>query len=181
MTGSGKWRWVRSVDEVFIKLFAEHQRAIYALIRAFCRRPHDADDVFQETFVVVWRKREEFQMGSNFFAWVASIARYEALAYAKRQGRGELLFDEDLLAQLAEQAVVRAEGASDRLDALRHCLESLSSRHRELIEQRYAAGGSVKALAEHAGRSVNSVSVMLHSLRQRLLECIEHRLAGEGV
>lgn len=79
------------MDDAFAKLFAEHQRAIYALIRAFCRRPQDADDIFQETFVVVWRKREEFQPGTNFLAWAASIARYEALAYAKRQSRGGIV------------------------------------------------------------------------------------------
>lgn len=168
------------MDDAFAKLFAEHQRAIYALIRTFCRWPQDADDIFQETFVVVWRKREEFQPGTNFLAWAASIARYEALAHAKRHGRAGLLFDDGLLEQLAEQAVVHAEGANDRLDALRRCLKLLSSRHRALIEQRYATGGSVKAIAAQAGRSVNSVSVMLHTLRQQLLKCIEHRLAEEG-
>jgi len=168
------------VDETFIKLFVRHQRALYAFIRAVCRRPQDADDIFQETFVVVWQKRGEFQTGSNFFAWAATIARYEVLASARRQGRAELLFDDGLIEQLADQAVVQAGAGSDRLEALRHCLESLSSRHRELIEQRYAAGGSVKSFAERAGRSVNSVSVMLHSLRRKLLQCVERRLAGEG-
>lgn len=90
------------------------------------------------------------------------------------------MFDDGLLEQLAEQTVVHAKRANERLDALRQCLKLLSSRHRALIEQRYATGGSVKAIAEQAGRSVNSVSVTLHALRQKLLECIEHKVAGEG-
>lgn len=168
------------MDEAFIKLFAEHQRAVYALIRSFCLRPQDADDIFQETFLVAWRKRDEFQPGSNFFAWAASIARFEALAHARREGRRSLLFDESLLEALADHAVAQEGEAGARLHALRRCLETLSASHRELIERRYATGASVKAIAAQIGRSANSVSVTLHAVRQKLLDCIERRIAAEA-
>ena len=167
------------MDETYIKLFAEHQRTIYALIRSFCRRPQDADDIFQETCLVAWRKRAEFQPGSNFLAWVGSIARFETLAHARREGRSCLIFDESLLETLAEHAVAQAAGADARLRALRCCLEALSASHRELIERRYASFASVKSIAAQVGRSANSVSVTLHAIRQKLLDYIERRIAAE--
>ena len=163
-----------------MKLFARHQRAIYALIRSFCLRPQDADDIFQETFMVAWRKREEFEPGSNFLAWVAAIARFEALAHARHEGRESVLFDDAVLEVLTAHTASRNETPSDRLQALRSCLETLSDNQRTLIKQRYATGGTVKELASQLGRSANSMSVTLHAIRRKLLDCIDRKLAGEA-
>ena len=165
------------MEEAFIKQFAEHQRKIYAIVRSMCQRPQDADDVFQETVVVLWRKREQFEPETNFVAWAAAIARLEALAFSRKQGRRVLVFDEELTSQIAIHAAEK-NPAQPRLDALRQCMQSLPQKNRALVEERYA-GDSVKDLAQRLNRSVNSISVTLHTIRRKLLECIERRLAGE--
>ncbi len=49
-----------------------------------------------------------------------------------------------------------------------------------LISQRYGAGSSIKELTERLGKSESAVKMTLARLRQRLMDCIEKRLAAEG-
>jgi RNA polymerase sigma-70 factor (ECF subfamily) len=44
----------------------------------------DAEEVFQNTSVVLWNKFGEFQPGSNFFAWASQVAYYEVLNYMRQ-------------------------------------------------------------------------------------------------
>ena len=64
-----------------------------------------------------------------------------------------------------------------RQGALEKCLEKLEPRDRELIESRYAEGGSVQAIAARAGKTVNAISKLLYRIRGNLLKCMERSLA----
>lgn len=165
----------------FVANFARHQRTIYAYVRTLTRLPQDADEVFQDVTVVLWRKRDEFEPGTSFLSWACRVAYFEVLAFMKRQRRDAVRFDDELLSELAEQAAERAEQATDRLAALRQCLAQLPTAKRELVERRYQPGVSVHQLAGETGRSTNALSVTLHKIRRALLACIERRLAeGES-
>ncbi len=58
----------------FIRLFAQHERTIYAHILALLGDAEATQDVFQETCVVLWEKFAEFQAGTHFGAWARKIA-----------------------------------------------------------------------------------------------------------
>lgn len=163
--------------EQFVTLFTRHQRVIYAYILSLAPSAQDADDIFQETNLVLWRKSDQFEPGSNFTAWACRIAYFEVLSHFKRNRRDKLRFDHALLSTLADEAIERAEQTGDRLSALRDCLGSLPDRSRDLVVRRYSPGATVEALAEQLGRTANSVSVSLHRVRRALLRCIEQRIS----
>ena len=71
--------------ERFLRHFLSHQNRIYATILMLIPNNADAEDLFQETATVLWRKFGEFTEGTNFAAWAASIARYRVLNYRKKQ------------------------------------------------------------------------------------------------
>ncbi|MEM1098530.1 MAG: RNA polymerase sigma factor [Planctomycetota bacterium] len=55
----------------------------------------DAEDVVQDAAVIGFRKRDDFEEGSKFVAWMAAIVRNVGLnARRKRQRREALPFDE---------------------------------------------------------------------------------------
>ena len=84
--------------EEFARLFSRHARRIYAFIMTLVFSHHDAEEVFQNTSVVLWNKFGEFRPGSNFFAWASRIAYFEVLNLMKQQRRGPMLSDESLTA-----------------------------------------------------------------------------------
>lgn len=55
-------------------LMTRHQRQIFSYIYTLVPRRHDAEDLLQETSVVICEKFEEFRPGTDFVAWACQIA-----------------------------------------------------------------------------------------------------------
>lgn len=157
------------------------QRQIYAYIVSLMGSRRDADEVLQETNVVLLQKLPEFQGRSTLLTWACSIAFHQVLAHRSRRGRSRHVFlDEGLLAELAEMSVERAHQFDARLEALRSCMEKLPEAGRRLLEARYGMNGPIGDLAGHLSQSESRVRVRLHRLRKALAECVNHTLATEG-
>lgn len=166
------------LDE-FIGLLTASQPSLYACILSLLPDRAAAHDVLQETNLTLWHKARDFEPGTNFMAWASRIARYHVLNYRRKRGRDRLVFDDALFTELCERQAARVEDASRYADMLRACLDMLPGDQRELVEARYAPGGSVKRIAESRGRTVGSVSQMLYRIREALLNCVSRRL-GEA-
>lgn len=164
--------------EEFVKLLTSAQPALYARILALLPCRASASDALQEANLILWRKAAEFAPGTNFLAWASAVARYVVLNHRRSARRSRVLFDEDLVSQLAERQsdVLDSTGS---LEALRKCLDLLPGADRELLLQRYGFDGSVRQLAEHRGLSPGALSQALFRLRERLLACVRRRLTGE--
>jgi RNA polymerase sigma-70 factor (ECF subfamily) len=136
--------------------------------------------VLQEINLVLCRKAEDFCEDTNFNAWAFQIARNQCLAYWKIRARDRLVFDDEAISKIASRAESKLAEMNEKSRALRTCLGELPRRQRELLEGRYATGGSVKNLAKFLGRSEPSVSQTLYRIRTALVECVRARLAREG-
>jgi len=165
----------------FVRLIAEAQRRLYAYILTLVPRPDVADDILQETNMVLWEKCDQFELGTDFSAWAATIAHFQTLAYLKRHNRQRWLrFDDELIGKLAPVAAERVDAFDDRRRALHHCLSKLPEADRQLIRCRYNEDTPVKHVAEQVGRSAGAIKQALYRIRGTLLQCIEKTLAAEG-
>lgn len=167
-------------DEFITQLTAA-QASLWAYIYSLLPEHGAAQDVLQEANLTLWRKASEFQPGTKFIAWACQVAYFHVLSHRRRTRRDRLVFDEEVIAYLAERQADRAAELAERLAALRGCLEKLPAPSRRLLEERYAPGASVKELAESDGRSVAALSQVLYRIREKLLNCIETARTGEGV
>jgi len=161
-------RWAGYVAKI-----AQAQPGLKAFLRTLLPCAGDADDVLQETNLVLWRKREEYDTSREFGPWARRIAYFQTLAHLKTQSRSpETQFSDEMLEQLAVEGEKRSDALEDRLQAMRSCLEKLPEEDRELVRSRYAFGASVKVMADNIGRSADAVSMHLYRLRQKLAACI---------
>lgn len=165
----------------FITRLTTAQPSLWAYVFSLLPDHMAAQDVLQETNLTLWRKADDFQAGTNFVAWACQVAYFHVLSHRRRMRRDRLVFDEEVLAYLAERQADRAPELGDRLTALRGCLEKLPTPSRKLLQERYAPGASVQGLAEADGRSVAALSQVLYRLREKLLECMETARAAGGV
>jgi RNA polymerase sigma-70 factor (ECF subfamily) len=159
--------------ELFVRHLSEHQSRLYACILSLLADPHAANDVLQDTNVVIWRKAAEYVEGTSFWAWVHRIAHFEVLAYRKRRQRDRHIFDDRLLASIAAEVARHGETMDSDLAALYRCMDKLSQLDQELVRGRYTPGGSVKRLADLWGKSAGAISQALYCIRAELAECIE--------
>lgn len=143
-------------------------------------RPSDVDDLLQEINVVLWEKCDEFQSGSDFWAWASQIARFKVLNQVRKYGRERLVFDDAVLQQLAAMAEQKLQDLDRRRDALDHCLKQLPPAQRQLIDLRYASGQTVELIAASIGRPAGSIRQTLYRIRAALEACVQTQLTPGG-
>ncbi|MEN1680444.1 MAG: sigma-70 family RNA polymerase sigma factor [Planctomycetota bacterium] len=166
-------------QEAFLAHFAESQRGLHAYIVALVLDPDAAADILQETNIVLWQKFDQFEEGTNFFAWAREVARLCVLRFRQRSARRIAPLDPMLLESLANRFLDKlAREDNDERDALDVCLKRLSASDRDLILERYHPGASVSRMADRLERSANSVSQSLARIRRVLLECVSNKLRG---
>ncbi len=157
---------------VFEILVRRHQ----ALVRAQLRRLlHDdfatADDLAQETFVLAWRKLEQFRGGSRFATWLYRIAYSCFLQHLRgKGGQSSLLLElergEDeshLIDRGTPELGLDLDAALGRLSAnqrvvLMYCVQ-LGLSHEEVAEVLNMPLGSVKT---HVARGRAKMRELLH-------------------
>lgn len=138
-----------------------------------------ADDVFQDVFLTVVQRSEDFRRDGNFLAWVRGIARNKVLEYYRRQRIQPLPFDEQLLELLADAVDERDVQLDRQREVLARCLERLAPRAREIVDLRYAEHPlSPPEIAERLAWTTNAVHVALARVRAYLRECTQHMLAS---
>lgn len=162
----------------YVQLLTGAQSRLYAYICCLVGESADARDVLQETNLALWDKAGEYDPDRPFLPWAYRVAYLQVMAYRKTRSRSRLVFDEELIGELAELAAVRATDLDRRLEALGDCIDKLPGPRREMIDRRYRDGDSVDEIAERLSKGSNVVAASLYRIRKVLMECIESRLAA---
>jgi RNA polymerase sigma-70 factor (ECF subfamily) len=167
---------------LFLRLFLQNERRLYAYILTLLPNRSDADDVLQEASLVMWDKFDAEQPPADFTAWGCRIAYFKVLDFRKKCHRSRVLFSQALLERLAEAAAEprAARQLDERRDALAGCLAKLCPRDRDLLARRFAEGATTQSTAAEVGRSVDAVYKALAKIRQSLFECVNRALATGG-
>ena len=167
-------------EEFILELTQVQQRLLGFLFKRLADR-EQAREVLQRTNLVLCRKADQYQAGTNFKAWAMSVANYEVMAYRKTQVRERLVFSDEVDDMIGSRENEFSSNQKDRIAHLNHCLQLMSPQNRELIEHRYEGEYSIKKIADEIGGTIGSIRVKLHRLRKLLLECIQNRMQEEGV
>ena len=132
---------------------------------------------YSRRFATLWQKFGEFEPGSNFFAWACRIAYFEVLEFRRRRRRQRLTFNEGLSTTLSRDLSEREGVLQFRRTALPDCMERLPAADRELIQQRYARGETILAIAQRTGRPAHTLYKALGRIRRTLMKCIDETVA----
>ncbi len=168
--------------EQFISLFVRHQRQIYATILGQIPNTSDADDIFQETMAVCWRKFDQFEPGTHFVRWANAIAKYIILDFRRRRAsKGVVLLADDILDALGERCDSVQDHVGERLEALQGCVKKLDERSRRLVRLKYEQDESVENIALEYNLSARRIYQTLSQINGVLLRCIRRTMAQRGV
>ena len=134
----------------FVTQITRVQRQLHAFILSVVWDMAEADDVLQETNLVLWQKAAEFDSSRDFLPWALRFAQFQALAWLKRRQRQQAKFDDTLAGLMADEAASEDQAFEARRMALADCLQKLSAEQRELVMRRYEPGASVNGIARRA-------------------------------
>jgi RNA polymerase sigma-70 factor (ECF subfamily) len=156
------------------RLALQHRSELWAYLMGLAKDPHRAEDLFQNTHLVICQKWRQYRPGTNFLAWARQIARYEFLASVDPARHSLVTVEADLL----ESALAAASPVPvTQREALRTCLEKLPSRGRRVIELRYGEAVRGQEAARRLALSVNAFYTYLSRLRQMLHDCVKRQLS----
>jgi RNA polymerase sigma-70 factor (ECF subfamily) len=161
-------------------LMTRYQQRIYSYIFTLAPRRADADDLLQETSLVICEKFDEFEEGTDFVAWACQIAYWRVRYARQKYARGKLLFNQDVLDAVASTAAEMHGELDERHRALSECLEKLNPRDRQFVLTRYEPGCGVAEAARSSGRSMAAAYKALTRIRKLLLDCVTHQLESRG-
>jgi len=162
----------------FANLLHKHQTQLFGYIYSLVRDLDDADDLFQQTSLVLWDKFEQFDHAKRFINWACGVARYEVKNFLRSRSRNRLYFTDELnLALIEAQEALENERLEERRDALFGCMKRLRERDKELLEACYGRSARVHEVARMWGRSTQSIHNSLRRIRRMLFECVRRSLA----
>lgn len=161
-------------------LMTRHQRQIFSYIYALVPNRSDAEDLLQETSLVICEKFHEFEDGTDFVAWACQIGYWRVRYSRQKYARSKVVFDQEILDVVAKTADSMSDEIDERHEALGRCLQKLHPRDRELLMARYEPGGTVEEAARRSGRTLPTAYKALARLRKLLQDCVSTRLAHES-
>src|SRR4051794_1435298 len=160
-----------------VALMTRHQRQIFSYIYVLVPNRSDAEDLLQETSLVICEKFHEFRLGTDFVAWAYQIAYWRVRYSRQKFARSKVVFDQEIVDVLAKTAGEMADELDERHEALGQCLQRLHPRDRELLLRRYEPGSNVEEAAKRSGRTLQTAYKALARLRKLLLDCVTTRLS----
>lgn len=167
----------RNGDE---RAFAELYK-LYApvLSRYFARhgkRPADAEDLTQETFLRLHRAREDFRAGEAVRPWLFTIARNVCHDHGRRsQRRPEAFCEVDTLQAPVASNEDHELDRAQRTDALTSALSLLPAADRRLVNEHWFDERAFSEIAQREGVRCNTLRVRAHRACLRLRETISIR------
>jgi len=166
--------------EAFEQLVERFQSMVYGLAISMLRRPEDAEEAAQDTFLKLFRARDQFDGTRKLGPWLLRIAGNACRDRLRRRRVAELpaarmdVGDRDLLGELPDP---RSNEGDQLGPMVRTELNQLSDKVRLPLELKYLRGKTNQEIAAALGISISNVKVQI----ARGKDILQSRLEGMGL
>ncbi len=167
-------------QEDFMRLWTVAQPSVSNYIHALVPDHEAAQDILQETALILLRRFGEYDSRRPFVAWAIGFSRFKVMGHRRDTARSLVTFDNELLARFTETWVELEPELSERGEALRKCLQRLVGRARQMVQWRYYDELNAEDIARKLGLNGASVRVTLQRIRDQLRACVIQQLANSS-
>jgi RNA polymerase sigma-70 factor (ECF subfamily) len=166
-------------DDGFAREALSYLDSLYGTALRLTRRPADAEDLVQDTFLKAFRSSGQFERGTNLKAWLFTILHNTFRNMRRHDGRNPIEVDSDVVEQAAdlagqsqtpEQLLTRATLDAD----LQAALDALPEAFRQAVWLRDVEEFSYAEIARMIDVPIGTVMSRISRGRRMLYE----RLAG---
>lgn len=153
--------------EAFEQLVERFQTMVYGLAMSMLRRPEDAEEAAQDTFMKLFRARERFDGQRRLGPWLLRIAGNACRDRLRRRRVAELPIarleaeDRDPMHDLPDTRFGLGAAQDHVAPTVRSELDQLSAKVRLPLELKYLRGMTNHQIADSLGISVSNVKVQL--------------------
>lgn len=153
--------------DAFRVLVEREQVAVYRTCLRILGRPHDAEDVAQESFVIAYRALSSYRGEGALGGWLMRIATRQAFRrLGQRRDAAEL--DQEVATHAPALDPVAVTLAGERQRAVRLAVAALNDPYREVVALRFFGELSLEEIAATTRRPLNTVKTHLRRGLERL-------------
>jgi len=165
----------------FQKLYEKYRKPMMSFLSTLVRDSAAVEELFQDTFLKLYRSRESYEKRAKFSTFLWTIAKHSAFDWLEK--KKETLVDtgasEDgdgrpgIEETLASDALDAERALIERTDAkvLEDCVARLSEGDRHLCALRMYSELSYEEIAEQTDLPLGSVKNRLFRIREKLTRC----------
>lgn len=162
----------------FLRLLLQSERDIQRYILSIVPQMADAQEIFQETAVALWKEIDQYDPSLPFAPWACRFAANKAKEFLRKHHRWHGYLDEQIATQLLARREQRKQDFDRRLSPLRDCLDELTGWKRTVIHDYYFSRRSIEEISRLRGRSAESLYKTLQRTRTVLMDCVNAKLAS---
>ena len=105
-------------QEEFISLLGDCQSRVRATVYSLIHNMHDVEEVYQQACLVMWRKFDTYQPGTQFVKWACSIAYLEVKRFLSQKQKNTRFSQEFLEGFITWETALPAESGNLSIQAL---------------------------------------------------------------
>jgi len=168
--------------QAFSVLVEKYQKLVYTLALKLLKKPEEAEEMAQDTFVKAFQKLDSYEGKSKFSTWLYSIT-YNACISELRKRRIEFKsLDDRQISDQDEQKMhdyYRESKKEDQEKYLNLALERLPEDDQVLVTLYYYENQSMDEISQITGLTVSNIKVKIHRARKKMYELLHEMLKEE--
>lgn len=164
------------VEEAFV-----FKNSMVAYAFAIVKDWSAAEDVVQDSYIVVIEKQSKFKAGTSLSQWIKRIVFLKCMESLRKSKKLTLVGDESLEALIAR--VIESNSSEDEMSilemkkyALKDCMKVLKVEIIKMIHSFYWERRSIRDIANQLGITENTIRLRLLKYRKSLKACMIKRL-----
>lgn len=168
------------------ELYMHYHSSLFAFIRFRVWDDAAAEEILDDTFMVVFRNPERYNRSSAFSTWLFGIAKNVCGTWIRRQKSAMSsatveLEDKHLDSVPAYDCDVLEQIESEQLNQiLRNCMDRLPEQQREVLFWAWFEEEPLEAIAGRVDSPVGTVKSRLFHARNRVADCVRRRTGLEA-
>ena len=171
----------------FEELVHRYEKELYGYLRNYLGDPEMAEDVFQQTFLQVYLKCDQFEPERKLRPWLYAVATNQAIDHQRHYGRHRMASldrrmgnnDEDAetgafvdIFDSPQRGPVEENENIEQAGKVRLAVDELPEQMRQVVLLVYFQGLKYREAAQALGIPVGTVKSRLHGAVQRLGEIL---------
>ena len=152
-------------------IFEITSKVVYILVYSILRNKERAEDVVQDTYIMIYRKIDKYKPNTNASAWIYKIARNLAFdEYTKRRDISLEIFEGKLFDNNTSESLTESV-------YLKNMLDTLDSDMKEIVILFAVGGFKHREIAKIINKPIGTVQWLYAKAIRKLKECLENDMS----
>jgi RNA polymerase sigma-70 factor (ECF subfamily) len=163
--------------EAFAALYDRYATVLYSLCMAILKKQEDAEDVLQESLLMVWEKAFTFNNAKgSAYTWLVTLTRNRAIDrlranYSEIRLRQQPDYDFETIADESVSTPLESTSLAERAGIVQKAFAQLTAEQREVLHLAYFEGYSQSQIARRLQLPLGTVKTRVRQAMRKL-----HRL-----